>query len=345
MLAGILDSLPTRGDGAVFVGADRIGGDEFAELVWSYAGGLRARGERSIALVGAPGPTMVAMVLAAVGTGTRVDWIDPRAGDELVRARLEASGARLTVADGALAWPLKGPKWLRDRMGLPKYDVWPQIVPVDHVGGAQKRRFALDDDAAALTLFPRGRREEPLGAVHTVGSLSAGVGGVAALLGVEGPVLTDSLVVMLAAVALGRPVLRASSRARLLAWQVRRHGSGTIALRDWRRLGDAPRGARVLVGGEEPAPADAVVSLLSSGVRVTNVYALPDLFPVAASVDGGALELVDGVSARTADDGELLLGGAAMAPRFVEGPYRDEVATGRHGAVEGRRLSLGERRT
>lgn len=342
MLAGILDSLATRDDAPVFLGADRIGGDEFAELVWGYAGGLRARGERSVALVGAPGPAIVAMVLAAVGTGTRVDLIDPRAGDEFVRARLEASAARTTVAASGLAWPLRGPKWLRDRMGLPKHDVWPEIVSIDHVGGAQKRRFAPDDEAAALTLFSAGRREEPLGVVHTVGSLSAGVGGLAALLDGEGPVLTDALVVMLAAIARGRPVVRASSRAHWLARQVRRQGRAVVAVRDWRRLRDARPGGTVIVGGEEPAPYDEAASLRSAGAaRVVNVYALPDLFPIAISSDGGPLELVDGVEARTDHEGALFLRGAAMAPRFVEGPYRDEVATGRHGAVEGRRLSLG----
>jgi hypothetical protein len=46
------------------------------------------------------------------------------------------------------------------------------------------------------------------------------------------------------------------------------------------------------------------------------------------------------VAASVGAGGELRLSGPAMAPRYIEGPYRDDVATGRRGRVEGRRLFL-----
>ncbi|NLE99285.1 MAG: hypothetical protein GX596_15050 [Propionibacterium sp.] len=340
MLAEILEGLRTRSDADVFLGADRITQHEFADLVWTYAGGLRLRQARSVALVGRPGPTTVAMMLAGIGTGTRVDWVDPRAGEAYVRARIEAAAPDIAIAESGLAWPLKGPKWLRRSMGLPSIDVWPEIVPIDHIGAAQQRSFGLEPEAPALTLFPRGRLEEPIGVVHSVASLSAGLRGLAAIDEGGGAVLTDSLLAMLAAVGGGRPIVRAS-RAGAVPKQLRRHAVECSYLASWDEVSGT--GARLTgtVVVDATAPATTLHSLRGSGAdRVMRVYALPELFPIAHSDTDGVLELTDGVEARVADDGTLRLRGRAMAPRTIEGPYLDDVTS--RGRLAGRTLRLAD---
>lgn len=344
MLDAILDALRDERGHDVFLGADRISHREFANLVWTYAGGLRLREARSIALVGRPGPPTLAMLLAAVGTGTRVDWIDPRAGEGLVRARLEAAASTITVAESGLAWPLRGPGWLRRGMGLPSMDTWPEIVPIDHIGAAQQRRFGPEPDAAAMAVFEQGRTEEPLGVVHSVASLSEGLDNLASVCDGDGPVLTDSILVMLACLGAGRPIVAAARRRRVLAAQVRRRKVACSVLHCWERVlaAGSPVSGTVVTVEESTATLARLREL--GAERVIRMYALPGLFPIAFSDEPeGPLRLVDGVDAWSSRDGELRVAGPAMAPRAIEGPWLDDLGTGRNGVVDGRRLWLGER--
>ena len=311
LLSDILDGLRRRRDDEVFVGIDRIGGDEFADLVYTMAGGLRARNAASLALVGRPGPATVAFVLAAVGTGTRVDLFDPYTDEELLTAQLEAAVPWNTVADVGMAQRLRGPRWLAKRLGLPNRELWPEVIALDSISGAQQRRFGPDDDAPALTLFHGAA--EPLGVVHSVASLSAGIEALAGLLPEDGPLLTDSYAAALAAISRGIPVLPARPKAKSLERQHRRAGSSMLAT--------------------EPA----TITYTSQARREAEfLWMLPSLFPVARFRDGGG-QLLDGVEAR-AEDGLLHLHGSAMAPKNLDGEPIIEVATGVAGGVSGREI-------
>lgn len=290
MLAEILNGLRDQTSDDVFLGVDRISHDEFADLVFTYAGGLRARKLRAIVLVGRPGPTTLAMTLAGIGTGTRVDLIDPHDDEALVTARLEAGAADITVAESGMAWPLRGPDWLRRIKKLPQGDVWPTITPIDSVGGAQQRRFGLEPDAPALGLF-RGD-EEPLGVVHTVASLSLALEALADLVDGDGPMHTDSMVMMLACLGSGRQIVRNPKNRRIVHRYTRSESDVTT------------------------------LSTLDGPTR--RVFGVPALFPIATADDDGPWRLVDGIDAEL--DGDILrLSGPAMAPRNIEGDYRDDV--------------------
>lgn len=311
LLSDILDGLRRRRDDEVFVGIDRIGGDEFADLVYTMAGGLRARNAASLALVGRPGPATVAFLLAAVGTGTRVDLFDPYTDEELLTARLEAAVPWNTVADVGMAQRLRGPRWLAKRLGLPNRDIWPEIITLDSISAAQQRRFGPDDDASALTLFHGDA--EPLGVVHSVASLSAGIEALAGLLPEGEPLLTDSYTATLAAISRGIRVLPARPKTRSLERQHRRAGSSILAT--------------------EPA----TITYTSQARREAEfLWMLPPLFPVARFRDGVG-KLLDGVEAR-AEDGLLHLHGSAMAPKNLDGEPIIEVATGVAGGVSGREI-------
>lgn len=344
MLGDILDSLRPDSSADVFLGADRITHQEFADLVWTYAGGLRLRQARSMALLGRPGPTTVAMTLAAIGTGTRVDWIDAFAGERLVRARVAAAAPEVAIAEAGLAWPLKGPRWLRRCMGLPPVDIWPRVIPIDHVGAAQQRRFGLESHAPALAVFHRGRTEEPVGVVHSVASLSSGLRAVADMCPGDGPVLTNSLLMMLACLGSGRPIISASRAAGRIPAQIRRRGATLSHLHSWDEVArhEGRLSGTVLVGAT--APESTIDYLRASGAeRVVRMYALPELFPVAYSdAPDDRLVLADEVEAHIGDDATLRFTGPAMAPRTIEGPYLDEVLSGRRGRLESRTLWLGE---
>lgn len=358
MIQQVLDTLAERPDDPVFLGIDRITRAEFKELVWSYAGGLRKRKARNFALIARPGPTTLALALAAVGMGVRVDLIDPRGGSELVAARVESAVPDFVVAEPGLKFALKGPRWLRDALRLPDWRIWPDIVGIDDLGAAQVRRFGVEDDQSALLVFTSGTTDEPKGIVHTAGSLSAGMGMVASLFDAdasrERPVVADTFFAMLPALATGLPIVRPAKQAKKLARQLARWEPTHTYLTPpmWRAALDA---GATLTGRAYAGSATVTASLLqrlrdAGAEQAWGVYAMTEVFPIAAVESREKLaddergdhvgRLFDGVEARMADDGELIYSGASMAPRHVEGDWVDEVASGDLGELDGRDVFL-----
>lgn len=359
MIQQVLDTLGQRPDEPVFLGLDRITRREFADLVWTYAGGLRKRKARNFALVARPGPTTLALALAAVGMGVRIDLIDPRGGTELVQARLDAAVPDFVVAEPGLKFALRGPKWLRKPLRLPDYRIWPEIISIDDLGGAQVRRFGVDDDQSALLVFTSGTTDEPKGIVHTAGSLSSGMRMVSSLFDplANGPVMAGTFFVMLPALALGMPVVRPARKPAKLVRQFRKYRPSHTYLTppEWRAALDA--GAKLtgrVFAGSAPVTPELLRRQREAGAsQAWGVYAMTEVFPAAAVESRDKPDddprgdfvgtLFDGVEARIIDD-EVILSGASMAPRYVEGDWRDDVATGDLGRLEGRRLWLHGRR-
>lgn len=351
--AALLNSLGERPGDDVFVGLDRITRGEFADLVRNYAGGLRKRKARTVGLVAGLNPPSLAFVLAAIGMGVRVDLIDPRGSTELVGSRLELSMPDFVVATPGIKFALKGPKWVRGPMRLPDWRIWPEIVAMDDVGGAQVRRFGMERSQPTIGMFSGGSLEEPLGVVHTVASLAAGAQAITEPLqgGLGGPVVAQSWYAALAAFAVGKPLLVPKRSGRALARQIRRAKPSHCYLSpaQWRAVltaGGAPTGQAHV--GPGPVSEALLRRLLDAGADETWAwFGMAETGPVAvrrgvgsdAASDLPLGRLLQGVTARV-DAGELVIGGASVAPRNMEGDWVDERRTGVRCGVRGSSLRL-----
>ena len=351
----LLHSLDERPDDAVFVGMDRITRDEFAELVRTYAGGLRKRKARSVGLLAPPGPTTLALLLAALGMGVRVDLLHPRGGTQLVAARLESAATDFVVAPPGMRFGLRGPKWLRNPLRFPDWQIWPEMLGVDDLGGAQVRRFSIDDDQPALSVLAGGTASEPVSVVYTASALAAGVEAVAQRLrvGSNRPVMCASWRAMLAAFVVGKPLLVPAKRHGAVVRQVRkwRPSHTLLAPARWRGFlaaGGVPTGyAHVGVGA---VTSTLPKRLLEAGAdAVWSWFGIPEGCPIAALEERARQqnstglhvgELVDGASAHAEDDGSLTYSGATMAPRHIEGDWVDAHRTAALGRIDGRQLWL-----
>lgn len=349
MIQQLLDRLADRPEEHVFLGADRITREEFADLVWRYAGGLRKRGARSVVMLAPPGPASLAFLLAALGTGTRLDFVPREGGTDLVRARLESAGSDFVVAGAGLRFALKGPHWIRSPLGLPHYTLWPEIVGIDDIGAAQQRRFGVADEQAAALLFTGGTVSAPAGVVHTVGSLSAVLTQLVGLAdGAAGaPAVADGFGGMLAALALGQPIVRPARPARL-ARQLARLAPANVFLHRHRWPAGAAAGDfRAISFG--PATPELVTRLRGLGAgRLWALFGTAEA-PLIAADDGSGHpdsvgRLLDGVSARLAD-GQLWVSGDGVAPRLVDGEWVGEQATGDLVSLSGDEVRLTGSRT
>ncbi|WP_297749462.1 class I adenylate-forming enzyme family protein [uncultured Tessaracoccus sp.] len=359
LLQRVLDGLADRPDDPAFLGLDRISRAEFADLVRTYAGGLRKRKARNFVLMARPGPASFALALAAVGMGVRIDLISPKGGTELVQSRLEETVPDFVVAEPGLRFLLKGPGWLRRPAGLPDWRIWPEIISIDDVGGAQVRRYGVEEDQSALTVFTSGTTSHPVGVVHTAGSLSAGAEMVSTLFDADapGPVMAGTFFAMLPAYALGKPIVLPARNPRRLAGQLRKWRPSHTYLTppQWRAAlaAGATTTGRVFAGSAT-VTANLLSRLRAAGAdEAWGVYAMTEVFPAAVIESRNKLtddargdhvgRLFDGVDARIEDD-EIILSGRSMAPRCIDGAWRDDVATGDLGVLEGRELWLQGRR-
>lgn len=340
MLEALLNDLGSAPEVAVFGGMDRITRGEFSQLVWTYAGGLRKRQARNIGLVGRPGPTTLAFLLAALGTGTRVDLIDPTAGTEIVRARLEAAAIDLVIAESNMRFALKGPKWLRGPLGLPHYSVWPEILGIDDLGAAQQRRFGVERDQAAVLIFTGGTPETPSGVVHTAGSLGYGINQIMdCCAGSEtGPALVEGYLEMLVAFSLGKEIIQPARSVRRLARQItnRKPSITQLTASTWAALLAA--GAKpntVALTRHWPGFEGILAELNRAGTAQTlGVFGDPSTGPVSVlSGDpnegrGTVGEIFSRVSLRVSKKNELVVGGPGIAAKRLSGEWVEEAHTG-----------------
>ncbi|MFF0543041.1 class I adenylate-forming enzyme family protein [Nocardia thailandica] len=226
---------------------------------------------------------------------------------------------------------------------------------------------AADPDAAALIVFTSGTTAEPRAVVHTRGSLSAGLAamGGRTTLAPGAHLHTEQLM-------MGLPALMAGAR-----WSLPRYprlGTHVDPVRFTAGLGaathafytpadlaaaldavasgtiEAPRYLRQIALGGAPV----TVSLLRRardllpGTEFLAVYGMTEILPVAVATgadklacDGDLLGApVDGVRARIAQDGELILSGPNLCRSYLGEPPLTEVRTGDLARWDGDRLVL-----
>jgi len=327
-------------------------------LAGSYSGGLHARGLRegdTLALAVRPGVRSLAVLLAAHALGLRVVAADPRAGVDVLTARMAAAAPSLLVADAvaqaAAGWA--GPLARRAGLPLPRLDL---IAPVATLGrrlpgcapvlGGGHAPHIPDGDREAFLVPTSGTTGAPRTVVHTTTSLTAGMDAVAALVGAQPgrPVLGGSFFVLLPALLAGAPVCLPARTGRGLARQLARLRPQVTYLTPPQARTALAVGGRFTgrtFCGSAPVSAGLLGRLRDAGAdQAWGVYALTELFPAAAvesrdklayagegDLVGGLLPGVTG-AATGKGVGELMLSGPSMAPRYLDAAPHCSIRTG-----------------
>ncbi|MCO1660382.1 class I adenylate-forming enzyme family protein [Pseudonocardia humida] len=358
-----------------------------AHRIRATAGGLRAHGLRpgdGVLFSIRPGPDALVVALAVVAAGGTVVFADPGVGAELFTRRAELAGARWAAAESLLyaaAGLRPARRWARRRgLLLPDYAAlgvrhlragpWLPGVPR---GALSARRLtgppldpAPDPDAPAVVIFTSGTTDRPRGVVHTLRTLSAGLGLLQqrCALGPGDVVHTDQLMLGLPALAGGAcwslpgTPLDPARYARGLV--ERRATHAFLVPADAARVLDvAPRwpGVRgVLLGAAPVVPALLRrVRAAAPGADVLCIYGMTEAPPIAiataeeklAHTGPGDLMGTPAAGVRVgAVDDELVVEGPQVCPRYLGGPAHDRVRTGDLGRVDdaGRVLLLGRRK-
>ncbi|MFH7593984.1 class I adenylate-forming enzyme family protein [Streptomyces racemochromogenes] len=344
----------------------RATGGGLVELADAFAAALHARGLRAGDTVGVavrPGPRALAVLLALWRLGLRGAVLDPGAGAEVLRARLELARPALVLADAA-AQAVAGwaaPLARRARLELPELAA---LGPVATVGprlpgcapaldlGAPRAGVpaGYEGDGDAVVVFTSGTTSRPRAVVHTRAGLAAGMETVSSLFGAHGggPVLGGTFFVLVPSLAQGAPVALPARSPAVLARQLARLSPRDTyltppQLRD--ALGAGARfGGRVWTGSA-PASAALLGRVREAGAeQAWGVYALTELFPAAAvesrekAVFEGAGDLVGSPlpGVRTAVDaqGQLLLTGPAARDRYLGEDPDPWVRTGDRARVD-----------
>jgi acyl-CoA synthetase (AMP-forming)/AMP-acid ligase II len=346
-----------------------------ARRIRETAGGLRALGLRpgdGVLFSIRPGPDALVVALAVVAAGGTVVFADPGVGAELFTARAELAGARWAAAESLLyaAAGLAPARRHARRRGLllPDYAAlgvrclysgpWLPGVPR---GARSLRRLAgppldpaPDPHAPAVVIFTSGTTARPRGVVHTLATLSAGLGLLQqrCALGPGDVVHTDQLMLGLPALAGGAcwslpgTPLDPARYARQLVERGATHAflvPGDAA----RVLDAAPRwpGVRgVLLGAAPVVPALLRrVRAAAPDAEVLCIYGLTEAPPVAFATaeeklaHTGPGDLVGAPAAGvrvTAVDDELVVEGPQVCPRYLGEPDHDRVRTGDLGRVD-----------
>jgi olefin beta-lactone synthetase len=368
MLTELIAALDEEDDRPALPGTSR---GDLARLVRGYAVALAAEGltaGETVALAVRPGPRSLATLLAAYHLGLRIAVVDPTAGPDVVRARLELASPRLVLADAA-AQAVAGwaaPLARRAHLALPDLSA---IAPVKTIGrrlpgsasALQPRQGRLPSPYAgegdAVVVFTSGTTSRPRAVVHTRASISAGMAAVRDLVRpVPGePVLGGTFFVLLPSLAGGAPVALPARRG--LKRQLRTLRPQAVYLTPPQLRAALAGGCRFtgrVYSGSAPVSASLLAAARQAGAREAwGVYALTEVFPAAAvesseknAYDGpGDLvgSLLPGVEARVSTSGEVQLSGPTAADRYLGSPPFEWVATGDIGHVDGRRVVLGGR--
>ncbi|MEO3782092.1 class I adenylate-forming enzyme family protein [Actinocorallia sp. B10E7] len=224
-----------------------------------------------------------------------------------------------------------------------------------------------DADAPAVVIFTSGTTSAPRAVVHTQSSLAAGLELFRAKvpLGPGDVVHTDQLMLglptLIAGACWSMPPLFCSPGDFLRQLEERKathtfcvpvHLAEILDAADERRLAGLPAGLRHVLLGAAPAPAGVLRRAVAAapGAEVLSVYAMTEIVPVAVASareklgheGGGDLlgEPLPGVSARIAEDGELLLSGPNLCRGYLGEPEHTELATGDLARLEDGRLVL-----
>ena len=237
------------------------------------------------------------------------------------------------------------------------------------LGGAPASAILGDPAGEALIIFTSGTTADPKAVVHSRNSLGTGLADFAERIGFRAGdrVLTDQLMV-------GIPALISGAH-----WLLPPHGTNPGAAPS-AYLDQLPEADLLFA---VPAALDAILTLLETqphrapklrgvllggapvlrpllerierqlpGTRVHAIYGMTEILPVAIADGADKLAftapgdyvgaLMPSVSARI-DDGELVLSGAGLAPRYLGKEPLDELRTGDLGHIDGDRLILSGR--
>ncbi|WP_211357037.1 AMP-binding protein [Nocardioides rubriscoriae] len=314
----------------------------------------------TVALAVRPGPAALAVVLACVRLLVRVALVDPAVPPALLTARLRAADARLVVADplvrAAAGWAAPIARCAGLRLApldaIAPVAVLPRRLPA---GPSPDRCGDGPDRAAeALVIFTSGTTGDPRAVVHTTASLSAGLAAVTDLADVRPgrPVVGSTFFAMAPALLAGAPVATHAGRRTIQALRPQLTYVTPPQARDL--LAGGTRFSGRVFAGSAPVSARLLERLRDAGAEEAwGVYAMTEAFPVAAveartkaahaaeGRDGDLVgELVPGMTARTDDEGQVVVAGTGTAARYLGGPDLDEVATGDRGEVVGRSVVL-----
>jgi acyl-CoA synthetase (AMP-forming)/AMP-acid ligase II len=327
-------------------------------LAGSYTGGLHARGLRegdTLALAVRPGVRSLAVLLAAHALGLRVVAADPKAGADVLTARMAAAGPSLLLADAvaqaAAGWA--GPLARRAGMPLPRLT---RLAPVATLGrrlpgcapvlGGGHAPQVPDGDRDAFLVPTSGTTGVPRTVVHTTASLTAGVEAVAALVDAKPgrPVLGGSFFVLVPGLLAGAPVCLPARTGRGVTRQLAHLRPQVTYLTPPQARAALAAGARFTgrsFCGSAPVSAGLLGRLRDAGAeQAWGVYALTELFPAAAvesrdklahDGDGDLVgSLLPGVTGNATGRGvgELQLSGPSMATRYLGAPPHHHVCTG-----------------
>jgi acyl-CoA synthetase (AMP-forming)/AMP-acid ligase II len=359
-----------------------------AHRVLTTAGGLRASGLApgdGVLFSIRPGPDALVLALAVVAAGGMIVFADPGVGADLFAARAELAAARWSAAESLLyaAGGVRLARGYARRRGLLLPDF--AALPVRHIysgrwlpgvpGGALPLRrvtaapppdLSPDLDAPAVVIFTSGTTARPRGVVHTLRSLSAGLGLLRqrCVLGPGDIVHTDQLMLGLPALAggacwslPGTPVDPARYARQLVERKVTH---AFLVPGDAARVVDhAPHwpGVRgVLLGAAPVVPALLRrIRTAAPDAEILSIYGMTEAAPLAFATaeeklaHTGTGDLLgtpaDGVTVRTIDD-ELVVTGPHLAPRYLGESPLTELHTGDLGRIDGdgRLVMLGRRK-
>jgi acyl-CoA synthetase (AMP-forming)/AMP-acid ligase II len=390
LLRAVLDQAERSPDAVAVIdsGGRRSTYRTLAERVAATAGGLRANGFAAgdgMLFSIRPGPDALVLALATVAAGGTIVFVDPGMPADLFTTRVELAGARWAAAESLLyaaggfgparAYARHRGLLLPDLGALPLRHVYSgRWLPGVPRGALRLRRLAgepvatrPDPDADAVVIFTSGTTARPRAVVHTLRTLSAGLGLLRQRchLAAGDIVHTDQLMLGLPALAAGAcwslpgTPLDPARFARQLAERSATHAFLVPA--DAARVLDAlprwPATLRgVLLGAAPVVPALLRrIRAAAPNAEVLSIYGMTEAAPLTVATAEAKLSYPDtgdllgtpleGVEVGVVDD-ELVVRAPNLCARYLGEPPLTDLHTGDLGRVDpdGRVVLLGRRK-